>query len=57
VLGAWTSGPGDLTLLRGPREGGEARPLHAVGDPGADGRVVLVLRRNDRGPGRGWGDG
>jgi hypothetical protein len=56
-LARWEAGPGHLALLRGPRPGGEARPLHAVGPAGAGGRRVLVLRRNARGAGRGWGDG
>jgi hypothetical protein len=53
----WEAGPGHLALLRGPRPGGEARPLHAVGPAGPGGRRVLVLRRNARGAGRGWADG
>jgi hypothetical protein len=58
-LGACTAGPGDLVLLRGPRDGppgaADARPFHAVGPPlAASGRTVLVLRRNSRGAGRGW---
>lgn len=53
-LAAWQAGPGHLTLLRGPRLGGEARPLHEVGPAGLQGRQVLVLRRNRRGAGQGW---
>ncbi len=56
-LGRWEAGPGHLSLFRGPRPGGEARPMHAVGPAGPVGRQVLVLRRNARGAGRGWGDG
>ena len=56
-LARWQAGPGHLTLLRGPRPGGEARPLHEVGPPGPEGRRVLVLRRNRRGAGRGWAEG
>ncbi len=56
-LARWQAGPGHLALLRGPRPGGEARPLHEVGRPGPGGRHVLVLRRNRRGAGRGWADG
>ena len=54
-LASWEAGPGHLALLRGPRPGGEARPLHAVGPAPPGGRRVLVLRRNARGAGRGWG--
>ncbi len=53
-LARWTAGPGHLALFRGPRAGGEARPLHSVGPAGSGGRRVLVLRRNARGAGRGW---
>jgi len=56
VLAHWHAGPGHLALFRGPRPGVEARPLHSVGPAGPGGRRVLVLRRNARGPGRGWGD-
>lgn len=56
-LGRWRSEPGHLALLRGPRPGGEARPLHEVGPAGPGGRRVLVLRRNLRGAGRGWSGG
>ena len=56
-LARWEAAPGHLALFRGPRPGGEARPLHAVGPAGPGGRRVLVLRRNARGAGRGWGDG
>lgn len=56
-LAAWEAGAGHLALFRGPRPGGEARPLHAVGPAGAGGRRVLVMRRNARGAGRGWRDG
>lgn len=56
-LARWDAGPGHLALFRGPRPGFEARPLHAVGPPGPNGRRVLVLRRNTRGAGRGWTDG
>lgn len=55
VLGRWETGPGHLTLLRGPRPRGEARPLHQVGPAGPGGRRVLTLRRNARGAGSGWG--
>jgi len=57
VLASWRASPGHLALFRGPRPGGEARPLHAVGPAGPGGRRVLVLRRNGRGAGRGWMDG
>ena len=53
-LARWTAQPGHLALFRGPRPGGEARPLHSVGPAGSGGRRVLVLRRNARGAGRGW---
>ena len=53
-LASWQAGPGHLALLRGPRSGVEARPLHEVGPAGPDGRRVLVLRRNRRGAGKGW---
>lgn len=53
----WEAGPGHLALFRGARPGGEARPLHSVGPAGPGGRQVLVLRRNERGAGRGWRDG
>ncbi len=53
-LARWQAGPGHLALLRGPRPGAEARPLHEVGPAGAEGRRVVVLRRNCRGAGRGW---
>lgn len=56
-LARWEAGPGHLALLRGPRPGGEGRPLHEVGPAGAGGRRVLVLRRNRRGAGRGWAGG
>ena len=56
-LARWEAGPGHLALFRGPRPGGEARPLHLVGPAGPGGRQVLVLRRNRRGAGRGWSDG
>ena len=56
-LARWQAEPGHLALLRGPRPGGEARPLHEVGPAGPGGRRVLVLRRNRRGAGRGWADG
>ena len=55
-LARWLAGPGHLSVLRGPRPGGEARPLHEVGPAGPGGRRVLVLRRNQRGAGRGWAD-
>ena len=55
VLADVVVGPGDLALLRGPRPGAEARPLHDVGPPlGEPTRTSLVLRRNDRGAGTGW---
>ncbi len=54
VLGRWATAPGHLTLLRGPRPGGEARPLHRVGPAGPGGRRVLTLRHNTRGAGSGW---
>ena len=53
-LARWHAGPGHLALLRGPRSGREARPLHEVGPAGAEGRRVVVLRRNRRGAGSGW---
>jgi len=53
-LARWQAGPGHLALLRGPRPGAEARPLHEVGPAGPKGRRVVVLRRNRRGAGRGW---
>lgn len=53
-LGRWPTEPGHLTVLRGPRAGGEARVLHEVGPAGAGGRRVLTLRRNARGAGAGW---
>jgi len=56
-LACWTAGPGHLALFRGPRPGGEGRPIHGVGAAGPAGRRVLVLRRNTRGAGRGWMDG
>jgi len=55
-ISGWVAGPGHLSVLRGPRPGGEARPLHEVGPAGPEGRRVLVLRRNQRGAGRGWTD-
>ncbi|MEO5680196.1 MAG: hypothetical protein ABIS47_11065 [Acidimicrobiales bacterium] len=54
-LAGWAAGPGHLALVRGPRPGTEARPLHEVGPAGPAGRQVLVLRANRRGAGRGWG--
>jgi len=59
VLGELVAGPGDLVLLRGPRPGqdgdADVRPFHSVGPPEGGGeRVVIVLRRNSRGAGRGW---
>ena len=56
-LTRWEAGPGHLALFRGPRPGGEARPMHEVGPAGPGGRRVLVLRRNARGAGRGWKGG
>ena len=53
-LARWHAGPGHLALLRGPRPGGEARPLHEVGPAGPEGRRIVVLRRNRRGAGSGW---
>lgn len=53
-LASWDAGPGHLALLRGPRPGGEARPLHEVGPAGPEGRRIVVLRRNRRGAGSGW---
>lgn len=53
-VGRWSTGPGHLTLLRGPRPDGEARVLHEVGPAGPGGRRVLTLRRNARGAGAGW---
>ncbi len=56
-LARWRATPGHLALLRGPRAEGEGRPLHEVGPAGAGGRRVMVLRRNQRGAGRGWSGG
>jgi hypothetical protein len=49
----WTTGGGDMVLLRGADLGarGVRCPLHAVGPPAADRRTV-TLRRNELGYGR-----
>lgn len=51
VLASFVAGPGDVVLLRAaPGE----RPYHEVGAAEGGERTVVVLRRNERGAGRGW---
>jgi hypothetical protein len=49
-LDRWTTGDGDLVLLRGAALGAaQARcPLHSIGAPAAD-RLTITLRHNERG--------
>jgi hypothetical protein len=50
TLDRWTTGDGDLVLLRGADLGaaGARCPLHSIGAPTAD-RLTLTLRHNGRG--------
>jgi hypothetical protein len=53
MLDRWTTGNGDMVLLRGADLGapGVRCPLHKVGAPTSD-RLTLALRHNERGYGR-----